>query len=101
MTSKAPFHLLPVHQKTFEQTKALLSTNALLAYQNTEIPYDVETDASDCQVGIVIKQANYPGTYFSRKLNNAQKNYTRIDEELLSVVKTFKEFHSRLLGSGI
>ena len=30
MTGKAPFHWLPVHQKAFEQMKALISTDALL-----------------------------------------------------------------------
>ena len=48
--------------------------------QNTEIPYDMETDASDDQLGHVIKQENCPVTYFSRKLNNAQKNYTTIEK---------------------
>ena len=101
MTSKAPFHWLPVHQKSFEQMKAILSTDALLAYPNTEIPYDMETDASDYQLGSVIKQENCPVTYCSRKLNSAQKNYTTLEKELLSIVETFKEFHSILLGSVI
>ena len=101
MTSKAPFHWLPVHQKAFEQTKAILSTNALLAYPNTGIPYDVETDTSDYHLGSVIKQENCPVTYFSRKLNSAQKNYTTIEKGPLSIVETFKEFCSILLGSVI
>ena len=75
MTGKAPlFHWLPVHQKAFEQMKALLSTDALLAYPNPNKPYNVESDASDYQLGSVIKQNNCPIAYFSRKLNSAQKN---------------------------
>ena len=92
MTRKAPFHWSAIHQKAFEQMKAILSTNTLLAYPNPIIPYDVETDTSDYHLGSVIKQEYDPVTSFSRKLNSAQKNYTTIKKELLSIVKTFKEF---------
>ena len=101
MTGKAPFQWMPVHQKAFEQMKSLISTDALLAYPDPTKPYDVESDASDYQLGGVIKQNNRPMAYFSRKLNSAQKNYTTIEKELLSIVETFKEFRSILLGSRI
>ena len=101
MTGKAPFQWMPVHQKAFEQMKALISTDALLMYPGPTMPYDVESDASDYQLGSVIKQNNRPVAYFSRKLNSAQKNYTTIEKELLSIIETFKEFRSILLGSRI
>ena len=74
MTGKAPFQWMPVHQKAFEQMKALISTDALLADPNPTILYDVESDASDYQLGSVIKQNNRPVAYVSQKLNSAQKN---------------------------
>ena len=101
MTGKAPFQWLPVHQKAFEQMKALISTDALLTYPDPTKPYDVESDASGYQLGSVIKQNNLPMAYFSRKLDSAQKNYTTIEKELLSIVETCKEFCIILLGSPI
>ena len=65
MTGKAPFHWSPVHQKAFEQMKAIIYTDALLTYPNPDKPYDMETNASDYQLGSVIKQDNHPITYFS------------------------------------
>ena len=65
MTGKVSFQWLPVHQKAFEQMKALISTDALLMYPNPTNPYDVESDASDYQLGSVIKQKNCPIAYFS------------------------------------
>ena len=60
MTGKAPFQWLPVHQKAFEQMKALISTDALLAYPNPTKPYDVESDASNYQLGSIIKHDTIP-----------------------------------------
>ena len=99
LTGKRTFQWTLECQLAFEQMKTLVSSDALLAFPDHMQPFNVETDASDYQLGSVIQQCGCPIAYYTRKLNLAQHNYTTLEKELLSIVETFKEFRTILLGS--
>ena len=56
LTGKHSFIWTPECQQAFDQMKALVSSDALLAFLDHTQPFDVETDASEYQLGSIIKQ---------------------------------------------
>ena len=52
-------------------------------------------------MGAVISQDGKPIEFYIRKLNNAQRNYTTTEKELLAIVETLREFRNILLGQKI
>ena len=85
-------------QKAFDELKRVISKETLLAFPDFNKEFHVYTDASDYQLGAVIMQENKPIAFYSRKLNQAQRNYTTGEQELLSIVETLKEFQNILFG---
>ena len=95
------FYWSPECNIAFKHKKSLVAPETLLTYPDHNIPFHIETDASDLQLGAVIKQNGKPIAFYTRKLTPAQCNYSTIEKELLSIVETFCEFQLMLLGADI
>ena len=101
LTGNGPYIWNSIHQMAFDDMKALMTKDILLSYPDHNLPFNIYTDASDYQLGAVIFQKNTHVAYYSCKLSAAQRNYTTIEKELLSVIATLNEFRSMLFGAEI
>ena len=72
---------------------------------NCQLPFEVMCDASDLAIGAVIGQREggkpYVVYYVSKTLNEAQRNYTTTEKELMAVVYALDKFRAYLVVSDI
>jgi hypothetical protein len=83
---KTPWHWDLIHQIAFDNVKATIIKEVVLAYQDFSKPFEIYTNASTKQLGAVITQENRPIAFFSWKLSGAQSKYTVTKLELLAIV---------------
>jgi hypothetical protein len=89
-TKKRPWRWESIHQQAFDNVKATIAKEVVLAYPDFMKPFEVYTDASMMQLGSVITQGNRPIAFFSKKLSVMQTKYSVTKIELLAIVETLK-----------
>lgn len=86
-----------VCQISFENSKALLINNPVLITPDYQKPFKLAVDASDVGVGAVLFQetsdkVEKPISYFSKKFDKHQKNYSTIEKECFAILSALQHF---------
>eukprot|EP00957_Ditylum_brightwellii_P158165 12038930-Ditylum_brightwellii.AAC.1 len=58
----------------------LMSADALAAYPDHNLQFDIFTDTSDFQLGACIMQGGRIVAYYSKQLNKAKKNSNKMEK---------------------
>uniref|UniRef100_A0AAV2KXD0 ribonuclease H n=1 Tax=Knipowitschia caucasica TaxID=637954 RepID=A0AAV2KXD0_KNICA len=92
-----------VEQSAFDKCKEMLTGDKVLVHYDPSLPLSLACDASAYGIGAVIQQTTHDGqerpvAYASRTLSPAEKNYSQIEKEALSLVYGVKKFHQYLWG---
>ena len=92
--------------KAFVALKVAMTSTPVLRHVDFNLPFVLESDASDFALGAVLLQPEtmnsnilHPVAYASRKLVAAERNYSVYDKELLGLVFAFKKWHQFLFGA--
>jgi transposase InsO family protein len=92
-----------VAEHSFTKIKQVMCDKPVLLIANHSKPFTLFIDASNVAVGAVLMQRDNDGElkpvcYFSRKLNDAQRNYAVRDKEALALVLAVRAFRVYLAG---
>ena len=85
-------------QQSFDHSKEMLTSTALLVHYDPTKPLILSCDASQYGVGAVLSQVcngdEKPVAYASRTLTNAERNYSQLEKEGLALIFGVKKFHA-------
>ena len=84
-------------EKAFVALKHELTNAPILALPNFAKSIEIECDASNVGIGVVLMQEGHPIAYFSEKLNGGSLNYPTYDKELYALVRSLKTRQHYLL----
>lgn len=102
---KTKITLTPEERKAFADCKDSIKAAVLLAHPSTQADIALMCDASNTCVGAALQQKIKgkwtPLGFYSTKLNNAQRNYSTFDRELLAIYLAIRHFRRMFEGRDI
>jgi len=94
----APFCWTEKQEQAFKRLKAQLTNAPILALPNFAKTFELECDASEVGISVLLLQGGHPIAYFSEKLHGATLNYPTYDKELYAVVRALKTWEHYLVS---
>ena len=70
--------------------------NAVVHSVNEEIPFTVETDASDFALAATLSQAGRPVAFFSRTLTPGEKRHPAVEKEAAAIIEAVRKWRHYL-----
>ena len=85
-------------EKAFITLKERLTKVPILAFPNFTKTFEIECDASNIGIRVVLLQEGHPIAYFSEKLKGNHINYSTYDKELYSLVQALQNWQHYLFS---
>jgi hypothetical protein len=98
-----PFQWGPEQEVAFNALKHAMCTAPILRIPDDIHPFRLESDSSDFATRAVLEQLGedgnwHPIAFYSKSLNEHERNYEIYDKELLAVIRALEEYRHYLEG---
>jgi hypothetical protein len=84
-------------QQAFDDLKYRLLSTPVLSLPDLQHPFEIDTDASDYVVGIVLTQHEHPMAYHSETLSDFVHKYPTYEKEMYCIVQDFRQWRHYIL----
>ena len=106
MCKDSPWQWEEAQERAFQALKTAFTTAPILRIPSNTAPFRLETDSSDFATGAVLKQLGednlwHPVAFYSKSLNEHERNYEIYDKELLAIIRALEEYRHYLEGHPI
>ena len=88
-------------QKSFDETKWLLTVQPILSYYDVNKSMTIQCDASNYGTHGVLLQEGKPIAFISHMLMSTERNYAVIEKECLAICHATEKFHHYTVGKDI
>lgn len=86
------------HPKAFNNLKEKINTTLVLTLLDLKQPFEIQTDASDYSMGVVLMHHGKPICCHYETFTNVVINYATYDKELYALVQSMKKSKHYLMG---
>jgi hypothetical protein len=97
MEKNKPLDRMDNMQTAFDKMRLLMAADALSAFLDHNMDFEIYMDSSDYKIGACIMQDSQPIAYNNKMPNSMQKNFITLQKKALSLVATFKKCSIRCL----
>ena len=70
----------------------------MLALPDLQQPFEIDTDVSDYDVGVILTRYGHPMAYHSETLLDVICKYPTYDKEMYSIIKAYCQWKHYILG---
>jgi hypothetical protein len=85
-------------QQAFNDLKQRLCPSPILSLPDLQHPFEIDRNASDYVVGVILTQRIHPVAYHSETLSDIVRKFPNYDKEMYSIVKAFHQWRHYILG---